>query len=154
MTGLGSVPSKESSCSFCATRRTGSAVTLVGFVRKVTGCKKNRTVKSVTDLIRVLVKIFADNSFCPTISHLSIYSPWNLFTLYSPVYWVCVKTLTITNRITKCSVFTAKYKNPVNISILTLVKSKSFTVFPTSQSPDTSANLAITHKMIISCMLI
>ena len=75
MAGLGSVPSKDSSCSFCATQRTGSAVTLVDFVRNVTGCKQDRTVKSVADLIRVLVKIFADNSFCPTISHLSIYSP-------------------------------------------------------------------------------
>jgi hypothetical protein len=54
MAALGSVSSKDSSCSFCATQRTGSAVTLVDFVRNVTGCKQDRTVKSVTDLIRVL----------------------------------------------------------------------------------------------------
>ena len=65
MAGVGAVASKDTSTSYCATQKTGSVVTLVDFVRNVTGYKQDRTVKRVTDLIRVLVKTFTDKSFCP-----------------------------------------------------------------------------------------
>jgi len=40
------------------------------------------------------------------------------------------------------------------IKVLTLLKSKSFTVFPTSQSAETDANMAMRPETTISCMLI
>jgi len=40
------------------------------------------------------------------------------------------------------------------VAVLTFVKSKSCTVFPTSQSPETDANMAIRQERTISCMLI
>jgi len=71
-----------------------------------------------------------------------------------PIYWQCFWTHHKLNLIAKNWRNYCLIQEALCVSKLTFLKSKSFTVFPTSQSPETDTNLTIRAKRIISCMLI